>query len=83
MGQHLVSFQCFNTTGFLALSRLVKAAANDGCWCCFEAADRLDGAGLRVLLNHVQAVLQALRAAVSSFTLPGQGEVSGPGKTLL
>jgi len=76
MGRHLVSFQCNDSTScnLQSLSQLVKAAANDGCWCCFDSVQKLSSLGLRVLINHIQAVIQALRLSSETFQVPGDNE---------
>ncbi|XP_067674368.1 uncharacterized protein [Haliotis asinina] len=62
LGTFLGLFHCSTHFDPSSIGKITQGIAMDGCWGCFDEAQSLNREAMAVLLDHVQCVLQALKA---------------------
>lgn len=78
LGNHLSIHQCTEHDEPSTVGRILRGAAQEGCWACFKDAHLLDKSGAAakaVLVNHVEAVLRAIRSSLDYCYLSDENEV--------
>src|SRR6218665_1671302 len=74
-GRHVTWFFCNETSAPSAVSRFVEGAAMDGCWSCFDGVHRLQRQTLKILIDNVQSVMDAIRTKISHCVLTSGSQV--------
>ena len=58
------------------MNEVLCVCVQDGCWGCFDDIETLNKEGVSVLVDHIQAVLGAVRAR-ADYCLLGDGQEVG------
>ncbi|KAJ8314952.1 hypothetical protein KUTeg_007102 [Tegillarca granosa] len=72
-GNFIYTFQCSSRCDSIAVGKIVQGTAMEGCWCLFDEAQSINSEAMAVLLDHVDAVLNALKSKHNYATL-GDGQ---------
>ncbi|XP_071818739.1 dynein axonemal heavy chain 5-like isoform X4 [Apostichopus japonicus] len=75
LGRYLALFGCSPNSDPLAMGKMVQGLAMDGSWGCFDEFQLLNAQAVAVVLDHVQAVLTALKARSKKCFLADGEEV--------
>ncbi|XP_022081686.1 dynein gamma chain, flagellar outer arm-like [Acanthaster planci] len=73
LGQYLAVFGCSGQSDPAGLGKILQGLAMDGCWGCFDEFQLLQTGAIAMVLDHVHAIMAAVRSR-SKHCILGDGE---------
>ncbi|XP_025098007.1 LOW QUALITY PROTEIN: dynein gamma chain, flagellar outer arm-like [Pomacea canaliculata] len=75
LGNFVGVFQCSSVFNPINIGKISQGIAMDGCWGCFDEGQMLSKDALAVLMDHIQAIISAMRAKQNFMYLVDGAEI--------